>query len=141
MSSEGCFIRVGSSVENMPLNLITDMFSRRTRNSLRNIISPRQDLTFSQLKIYYQEKAKELGNNFLIQLDLINDMGRFNYVTYLLSDKNSVSIKVAKYSGNDTYNLIENEEFGFCSLIKATKNLLNKFDIENKTFKTFHEFY
>lgn len=113
MSSEGCFIRVGSSVENMPQNLITDMFSRRTRNSLRNIISPRQDLTFSQLKIYYQEKAKELGNNFLTQLDLINDMRRFNYAAYLLSDKNSVSIKVAKYSENDTYNLIENEEFGF----------------------------
>ncbi len=134
MSPEGCFIRVGSSVENMPLNLITDMFSKRTRNSLRNILSPRQDLTFSQLKIYYQEKAKELGNNFLTQLDLINDMGKFNYVAYLLSDNNSISIKVAKYSENDTYNLIENEEYGFCSLIKTTKNLLNKFDIENKTF-------
>ncbi len=30
-----------------------DLFAKRTRNSLRKITSPRQDLTFEQLKIYY----------------------------------------------------------------------------------------
>ena len=56
MTPEGCYMRIGSSVENMPNNHIIDLFSKRTRNSLRNIISPRQDLSFSQLKIFYQEK-------------------------------------------------------------------------------------
>lgn len=32
------------------------------------------------------------------------------------------------------YKLIENEEFGYCSLIKATKNVLDKLKIENVTF-------
>jgi ATP-dependent DNA helicase RecG len=30
-------------------------------------------------------------------------------------------------------NLIENNEYGYCSLIKATKSILNKIEIENKT--------
>ena len=134
MTPEGCYMRIGSSVENMPNNHIIDLFSKRTRNSLRNIISPRQDLSFSQLKIFYQEKNREIGDNLLKQLDLVDDTGKYNYVAYLLSDNNYISLKVAKYSGLDTYDLIENEEFGFCSLIKAAKNILNKFEIENRTF-------
>ena len=37
-----------------------------------------------------------------------------------------MSIKVAKYAGTDKVDLIENEEYGYCSLIKATKNVLDK---------------
>ena len=50
------------------------------------------------------------------------------------SDVNSVSIKVAKYSDTDKRDLIENEEYGFCSLIKATERVLDKLEIENITF-------
>lgn len=32
----------------------------------------------------------------------------------------SVSIKVAKYTGKDKVDLIESEEYGYCSLLKAT---------------------
>jgi ATP-dependent DNA helicase RecG len=134
MSPEGCFIRIGSAVEPMTDGMIIDMFSTRTRNSLRSIISPTQKLSFSQLKIYYEESGFEIGNNFLNQLDLINDDGKYNYVAYLLSDNNNVSIKVAKYKGIDSYNLIENEECGHCCLIKAAKNVLSRLEVENRTF-------
>jgi len=134
MSPEGSFIRVGSSVEPINKEMIIDLFTKRTKNSLRNIASPNQNLIFSQLKIYYEELGYEIGSNFLQQLELVNDDGSYNYVAYLLSDNNSVSIQVAKYSGIDTFNLVESEEFGHCSLIKATKNVLNKLELENKTF-------
>jgi hypothetical protein len=52
----------------------------------------------------------------------------------LLADINVTSIKLAKYKGFDRYDLIENYEFGNCSLIKATKQLLDKIDLENRTF-------
>lgn len=134
MTSEGCFIRVGNSVEKMSDEQIKNLFSTRTRNSLRNIKSPRQDLSFSQLKIYYEEMGYQINDNFLKQLDLIMEDGKYNYVAYLLSDTNSISIKVATYSGNDAYDLIENEEYGYCSLIKATKRVIDKFELINKTF-------
>jgi predicted HTH transcriptional regulator len=41
---------------------------------------------------------------------------------------------VAKYAGTDKCDLIENKEYGYCSLIKATLRVLDKLDIENKTF-------
>lgn len=134
MSPEGCFIRIGSAVEPMTNEMIIDMFSKRTKNSLRSIISPTQNLNFSQLKIYYEESGFEIANNFLNQLDLMNDDGIYNYVAYLLSDNNNVSIKVAKYKGIDSYNLIENAECGNCCLIKAAKNVLSRLEVENRTF-------
>lgn len=134
MTSEGCFIRVGNSIEQMKQEQINHLFATRTRNSLRNIVSPTQLLTFSQLKIYYEEKGYTINDNFLRQLDLVMDDGKYNYVAYLLSDNNRVSIKVATYSGSDAYDLIENEEFGYCSLIKATNKVIDKFDVINKTF-------
>lgn len=48
-------------------------------------------------------------------------------------DNNEVSIKVAKYAGEDKVDLIENEEYGYCSLIKATNMVLDKLRIENIT--------
>lgn len=57
MSEKGCFIRIGSSSEPMPASMIEDLFAKRVRNLLGKIKSHRQDLTFEQLKIYYQEKG------------------------------------------------------------------------------------
>lgn len=134
MTSKGCFIRVGSSVENLTENQIMEFYSKRTKNSLSNIVSPTQMLSFSQLKIYYEEKGYQINDNFLQQLNLIMDDGKYNYVSYLLSDSNNVSMKVATYSGRDSYDLIENEEYGYCSLIKATKSIIDKFDRVNRTY-------
>lgn len=59
--------------------------------------------------------------------------GKYNHVAYLLADENGVSVKVAKYAGRDKVDLIENEEYGYCSLIKAAHRVLDKFEIENVT--------
>ena len=46
----------------------------------------------------------------------------------------TVSIRFGKYGGTNAVNLIENEDFGNCSIIKATKSILNKLEIENKIY-------
>lgn len=134
MTPEGCFIRTGNSVEKMTDEQIKNLFSKRVRTSLKNIVSPTQQLSFSELKIYYLEMGYKVNDNFLRQLDLIMDDGKYNYLAYLLSDTNSVSIKVATYSGTNAYDLIENEEYGYCSLIKATKRVIEKFEMINRTY-------
>ena len=133
MSSKGCFTRIGSSSEPMNAAMIEDLFSRRVRNSLSKIRSQRQDLTFEQLKIYYEEKGLQLNEQFASNLELLTEDGYYNYVAYLMADSNGTSIKVAKYAGIDKVDLIENNEYGYCSLIKATKRVLEKLEIENKT--------
>ena len=134
MTKKGCFIRLGSASEPMPERMIDDLYSKRTRNSLSKIVSNRQDLTFEQLKIYYNTQGFELNDEFLKNLELYTPDGKFNYVAYLLADNNAVSMKVAKYAGTDKTDLIENVELGYCSVIKATNSILEKLNIENKTF-------
>lgn len=134
LTPDSCFIRIGSSIQSMPYDMINNRVSKRTRTSLRNIVSPKQNLTFSQLKIYYEEKGFNINNNFLKQLDLYTEDGKYNYNAYLLADNNTISIRFGKYEGTNAVDLIENEDFGNCCIVKATKNILNKLEIENKTF-------
>jgi len=133
MSEKGCFIRLGSAAEPMPQKMIDELFASRTRNSISKIKANRQDLTFSQLKIYYQESGYNLGNNFAKNLELLTEDGLYNYAAYLLADKNNTSIKVAKYSGTSRADLIESNEYGHESLVKATKQVIDKIAVENRT--------
>ena len=136
MTPRGAYMRVGTSAEPMPQEQIDRLFAMRTRNSIGRIVSNRQDLSFEQLRIYYDERGKRLNDNFKRTLELLTDDGKYNYVAYLLADENGNSIKVAKYSSVDRCDLIENNEYGYCSLIKATKSVLSKLDIENKVAAT-----
>jgi len=133
MSEKGCYIRIGSAAEPMNGRMIEELFAKRTRNSLRNIKSPRQDLRFEQLKIYYNEAGFALNEKFAANLELLTEEGFYNYVAYLMADQNGNSMKVAKYTGINRVDLIENNEYGYCSLIKAAKQILDKLDLENKT--------
>ncbi len=135
MSPAGCYLRVGSGVQPMNPTMIDQLYSSRIRDSLRNIISPKISThSFKQLKIYYEEKGLAINANFLENLDLFTSDKQINYVGYLFADSNSVSIKVAKYAGTTKVELVENEEYGFCSIIRATERVLDKLDIENRTF-------
>ena len=133
MSPNGCYMRIGTSTQPMSTALIDELYAKRIHTTLRNIPSPRQDLTFAQLKIYYQERGFELNRKFANSLELLTPDGKYNYIAYLLADENGVSIKVAKYAGTTKVDLVENEEYGYCSLIKATNHVLEKMKIENVT--------
>lgn len=133
MSPNGTYIRVGNSTQPMTIDMIENLYSSRTRNSLYRIQSPRQGLTFAQLKIYYEEGGFKLNENFAKNLELLTDDGMYNYNGYLFADNNGISMKVAKYLGKDKIDLIENQEYGYCSIIKATYSILNKLEIENIT--------
>ena len=70
---------------------------------------------------------------FLKSLELYAEGGKFNYVGYLLADENAVSMKVAKYAGTDKVDLLENDEYGYCSIVKATYSILQRFQVETTT--------
>ena len=134
MTPEGCFVRIGSQTQSLTPQMIENLYARRTRNNIRVIEAPRQDLTFSQLKIFYEEHKMPLNEQFANNLEFYTPDLKYNILAYLFADQNGVSIKVAKYKGKDKVDLIENEEFGYCSLLKATDRVLDKLRIENRTF-------
>ena len=131
---EGCYVRVGSSKERMTERMIDDMYAKRVKNTLKEIDSPRQELTFNQLKIYYEEHGLKLNDNFLQNLDLLTSEGKYNYNAFLLADENNISIKLVKYVGTNKLELLENMEYGNRCLITATQRLLDRLDVENTTY-------
>ena len=131
---EGCYVRVGSSKERMTERMIEEMFARRIKNSLKEIESPRQDLTFRQLKIHYEGNGMILNDNFARNLNLLTAEGKYNYNAYLLADENNISIKLVKYLGTSKMELIENQEYGYCCLITATQRILDRLTAENTVY-------
>ena len=132
MSSKGCYIRIGTQTSQLSQKEIDKLYSRKVKHTLSNMISPKQNLTFSQLKIYYQEKGYDEVNNefFLDSLDLFTEDHKFNYLAYLLADNNSISVRVAKYHNDD---FIERNDYGKCCILKAINNVIDKLKIENNT--------
>lgn len=134
MTEKGCFLRVGSSSEPMPAEMIESFYGKRVRNTIGRMESPRQELSFEQLKIYYEARGLVLSNKFLRNLELLTNDGKPNYAAYLLADENGASFQVAKYSGPDRVDLVENRDYGRCSLVKALKSILGRVEVENTVF-------
>jgi predicted HTH transcriptional regulator len=134
MSEQGCFIRVGPSSQPMTEQMIEELLSKRQQVNLQSMLSPRQNLSFKQLCIYYEEKNLEPTQQFIESLDLRQSNGEYNYAAYLLADDNGVSIKVAVYSGTDKVDLMETREYGNRCLITSTQRILDRLDSENRTF-------
>lgn len=139
MSEKGCFIRIGSASEPMPVRMIEELFARRTRNSLTRIRSPRQDLSFAQLKIYYEEAGFSLNDKFATNLELLAEDGAYNYSAYLLADQNGNSVQVAKYAGMDRVDLLESKEYGYCCLVKTCKAVLDRLEGQEKRHQDYFE--
>ena len=50
-----------------------------------------------------------------------------------MNDNNGTSIKVARFRGNDKYEVLERNEFGRCCLIKSAYQVLDKLNVINST--------
>lgn len=134
MTPNGCYTRIGTQASPMTQNMIDGFFSRRILNTLHNVVSPNQELTFTQLKIYYQEKEYDAaGSYFLKNLDLFTEDGKYNYAAYLMADHNGTSIKVARFRGTEKLDIVERNEFGRCCLIKSALNVLERLNVANTT--------
>lgn len=130
----GSYIRVGNGCVQLTEKQIFNLYSKRTRTSLMNIISPQQDLTFTQLRIYYEEKGYEFTDNTYKQLNFLLNNDEFNYLAYLLSDQNSLVINVGKFKGSDVFDLKELHSYSNQSLIKTTFEILDYIENQNITY-------
>ena len=134
MCPEGCYIRVGTSVEKMSEELILTLFQKRDKRTLRTIPSERQDLTFSYLKETYEKKGYEVGDNFLSQLELFTPNGQYNRLAYLLSDQFTSPFQYARYRGDDVFDLAEHKAFEGQSILKSASEILDYIQSRNTVY-------
>lgn len=134
MCPEGCYIRVGTSVEKMGEELILTLFQKRDKRTLRTILSERRDLTFSYLKEAYEKKGYEVGDNFLTQLELFAPEGQYNRLAYLLSDQFASPFQYARYRGDDVFDLAEHKAFEGQSILKSASEILDYIQSRNTVY-------
>lgn len=113
-SSKGCYIRVVTSYRSMIEEQIEREYIKTLRIPKITIVemkSPRQDLTFDEFKtilsykhIHYNEQS--FNRNFHLKND-----DKYNYIAYLLSEQNSISIKAYKFKGTTKVDFLSRKEF------------------------------
>lgn len=132
LSSKGCFVRIGTQSCPMEQFQIDKLLARKVNRTLSTVIAQRQDLTFTQLRIFYEENGFDTsGEYFFKNLGMFTEDGKFNYFAMLLSDQSDVSIKLARFKGKDKVEIITNKEFGYCCILKSVYNVLDALDNYN----------
>ncbi|MFA5447342.1 MAG: RNA-binding domain-containing protein [Sphaerochaeta sp.] len=134
LSPRGCYLRVGSQTTAMSQEMIDSLYARRVRNSLANVPSPHQNLTFTRLRIHYAEKGFDASSEFFLKnLDLYTPGGQFNYIAFLMADTNNISVKVARFRGSDKIDIVERNEYGYTCLLEVVRLVLGKLEMVNAT--------
>ncbi|MBQ7283051.1 MAG: putative DNA binding domain-containing protein [Spirochaetales bacterium] len=134
MSPEGCYFRIGTSAEKMSEDMIMTLFQKRDRRTLTSISAPNQSLSFRYLVSKYEEKGYSVEGNLFAQLEFFTPEGKYNLLSYLMSDQNSLQFQYARYSGSDVFDLVEQKTFSNQSILKTAEELLDYLQGKNSTF-------
>lgn len=103
-------------------------------DSIVNIETNNQELTFDQLKTLYTGNDLTLRDStFKQNLNLLTRNGTYNLMAGILADTNSCSIKVAVFRGTDKTNLIRRNEYGYKCMLVAAKQVLDYMEALNDT--------
>lgn len=133
------YIRIGSSKEKLSRYPEWEI---RLNNVLRsgfptivNTAAPdyAQELTFEKLLMYYGAKGITLKiDTFEKTLKLKNKDGKYNVMAYILSDQNSIPIRVSIFSGTDkAAPLYSIKEFGNTCIFYSMDKILEYGDVIN----------
>ena len=123
MTPKGCHYRVGTKCQEM----IPEEIEKRFIASL-NIPEPdicemesyRQDLKFQILKNYLITHNYHFNDKtFETNLRLRTSSGKYNYMAFMLADKNDIVINVATFATTDKSKYLKRDEFGGVCLLYA----------------------
>ncbi len=103
-------------------------------DSIVNMESNNQELTFEQLKTLYAGNNLTLREStFKQNLNLLTRDGTYNLMAGILADVNSYSIKVAVFRGTDKTDLVKRNEYGYKCMLVAVKQVLDYMEALNDT--------
>lgn len=93
--------------------------------SMQNLVSPKQDLIFSQLLLYYATKGLTLNSEtFKYNLGLLTEDGKYNMVAYVLADNGQIPVRLAIFAGKTKADpLYTVKEFGNMSMLLSLEKI------------------
>lgn len=119
-------IRIGSENKKILPDQLGDLFFTNSNLTSEKIECIDQDLTFNGLKSLYISKGYTIDDfTFAKNMGLLTANGKYNYIAEILSDSNSCSIKVVRFSGEDKTEMVSRNEFGYKCMLIALKQAYN----------------
>ena len=133
------YFRIGSSKEKInkfpEWELKLNITLQEGFPTIVNVAAPdyAQELTFEKLFMYYAAKGISLKpDSFERSLKLKNKNGQYNVMAYILSDQNSIPVRVSIFSGRDkTAPLFSVKEFGNTCILYSMDKILEYGDAIN----------
>lgn len=133
-SSAGCTIRIGTACKEMTSDQIKIRYEKKfidTEYMLKKRTNS-SDLSFRELKIYYSEKGYHLEDkSFEINLNLKNEVGEYNLLAQLLSDRNNIPFIFAKFKGKNKSSISERSDYGYGCILTTYGKIKNRLQAEN----------
>lgn len=129
------YIRNVSADEHASNEILRKMLSTSDSDILRQMESPNQNPTFNSLFAIlagngiHPSATREFYSNY----SLINRNGKFNMNAYLLSDRNSISLKVITFEGTDKSVMSKRTEYGGKCLLVSISEVMQYFETINIT--------
>lgn len=127
------YVRNVSADESVPNEMLRKMLASGDTDLIRQLSAPEQDLTFSRMidilsgrGIHVRDTEAFYGN-----YGLLNRENKYNFMAYLLSDQNNISIKVVRFEGDNKSVLSERTEFGKQCLLRTVRQVLDYFQTIN----------
>ena len=141
-SSQGCFLRVGSTCRAMTEDQINIVHNKYLDSRVRitEIVGGVKNPTFQYLKLLLTEKGFTINEKtFAENFHLLTKDGSYNKMAELLADKNEVSIKVVRFKGKSKSDGIAmRNEYGEKCLVVAMKQAYDYCaDVINETHTSF----
>ena len=102
MTEQGCFICVGSSAQPMSEQMIEELIAERQQLTLQSMTSPRQNLTFKQLCIYYEEKNLEPTDRSIFEISPSFTVVKFPFEEAFITQHDKINDKI-----NSTIDLLK----------------------------------
>ena len=134
-SANGLYlIRNGSENKKIEPEHLKDLVFVSSTDSMTQIESIHQDLTFNQLKQLYVIKGLNIDHTtFEKNMGLLSSNHRYNLLAELVADNNDFSIKVVRFKGTDKSELLVRNEYGYKCLILSMQQALEYVDSLNET--------
>ena len=120
------YIRNVSADENASTAMLRKMLAAGESDIITEISSDIQELTFRQFFVFLGKNGIHTNETiaFYSNYGLYNSEGKYNYMAFLLSDQNNLSMKVVRFKGNDKSSMSERTEFGNQCLLGAMNSIL-----------------
>lgn len=128
------YVRHIAADEKATNELLRKMLASGDADIIKQVSSEVQELTFSSLfSILSASIHISNSKTFYKSYGLLNNDGKFNFMAYLLSDQNNLSIKVTRYAGIDKTVMLERTEYGHQCLLESVQQVLTHFKSTNTT--------